>query len=125
MTLTVLIVDDDAAIRRLATLMLEREGFRVLSADSGRAALETFREQKEEIAVAILDATMPEMDGAETFHALRSIRSDLPVVFISGNSEEDVARRVSGETKLKFLKKPFTIAALNTTVRDVLNEQKS
>ena len=122
---TVLVVDDEATVRRVAARMLQGEGYRVLDADSGDAALEIFREQKEEIAVEILDATMPGMDGAATFHGLRSIRSDLPIVFVSGHSEQDVTQSVSGEKGLRFLKKPFTIASLNTTVREVLIEQKA
>jgi two-component system cell cycle sensor histidine kinase/response regulator CckA len=84
---TVLVIDDEEMVRRVARSMLESYGYSVLVADDGRAALEVFKEVSPQISVVVLDLTMPSMSGEETFRQLRAIRSDVRVIRSSGYNE--------------------------------------
>jgi two-component system cell cycle sensor histidine kinase/response regulator CckA len=64
------------------------------------------------VSAVLLDLTMPEMDGDATFEALRALRPGLPVVFTSGHSEEDMARRLEGREAVAILPKPFRLEEL-------------
>ena len=93
--LKILVVDDESRMRKLVRDFLEREGFRVLEASDGAAAMELFYEDKD-IALIILDVMMPNMDGCESTQAIRALdRPDakaVPIIALSANAfEEDVA----------------------------------
>src|ERR1700722_1471262 len=82
---TILLADDDAAIRVLVTMFLEREGYPVLTASDGAEALSVFKERQESIALLISDVTMPKMNGLQLAASVRTLRPRLPVILISGN----------------------------------------
>jgi nitrogen-specific signal transduction histidine kinase/CheY-like chemotaxis protein len=113
---TVLVVDDEEAVCRVSQRMLEREGFEVFIAESGEEAMMALRQRPEKIDVVLLDLTMPQMDGEMTFHELRRIRPDLPVVFMSGHREQDIAMRLLGKTRVDFLHKPFSLEGLRDKI---------
>jgi two-component system cell cycle sensor histidine kinase/response regulator CckA len=113
---TVLVVDDDDDVRRVSQDMLEHAGFQVLTAESGQEAVLALRERRDSIDVVLLDLTMPQMDGETTFHALRRIRPDLPVVFMSGHGKPRVALRLSERTRVDFLGKPFSPEGLREKI---------
>ena len=117
---TILLVDDDSAVRQVAAQMLDGLGFKVLIAANGREGLEVFREHEGEIDCVILDLTMPEMGGEEVFGELRRLRSDLCVILSSGYNEEDVTRRFVGQGLAGFIQKPYTSAKLRVTLNRVL-----
>ena len=117
---TVLIVDDEKVIRDLGARILGRQGFEVLKAESGAQALELFRAHTEEIAVVLLDLTMPGLSGEETFRELRRIRPDVRVILSSGYNEQDAIDRFVGEGLAGFLKKPYSNADLVRKFADVL-----
>ena len=127
---TVLLVDDEEGVRSMAHRMLERLGFRVLTAVDGIEAVETFRRHHEEIRLVLLDMTMPRMDGVEAFRALRSIRPDVKVILTSGYSEQMAAEQVgaaaheAGERgPAAFLQKPYRPADLVRKIDDVLDQE--
>ena len=107
---TVLLVDDERALLALGASMLSRLGFAVLAAADGQEALAMYREHMDEITLVLLDLTMPGMDGAETFHALRALDATVRVVMSSGYGEQDMATRFAGEGLAGFLPKPYTLA---------------
>ncbi len=117
---TVLLVDDDPAVRRVGERMLARLGFKVISAAHGREGLEAFRERQGEIDCVILDLTMPEMAGDEVFRELKSLQQDVCVILSSGYTEEDVARRFADTGPAGFVQKPYTLANLQSTLHHVL-----
>jgi PAS domain S-box-containing protein len=117
---TVLVVDDERAVRTVAGRMLTRGGFDVLTADGGEEAVHLYAENRETICAVVLDATMPNMDGEATYHALRMIRHSVPIVLCTGHSEWDAANILEGKTKVSFLPKPFTLATLTSSVRTAL-----
>jgi CheY-like chemotaxis protein len=89
---TILVVDDEEWVLELAREFLERNGFTVLTAGGGRVALEIIREDEAEaIDAVVLDLTMPDLDGKETFLEIRELRPHLPVIVSSGFGEEATA----------------------------------
>ncbi len=117
----ILLVDDEESIRAMGNRMLERLGFQVLAAADGRAALEIYRTRREEIALVLLDLTMPHMDGAETFRELRRIDPAARVVMSSGYTESEIAPRFANERLSGFLQKPYALYALAQCLRNALS----
>ncbi len=118
----ILLVDDEPAIRKVATAMLERLGYRVLTAANGREALAVFQERVHEIACVLLDLTMPHMDGEETFRELRRIRADVRVVLCSGYNEQDITGRFISKGLRGFIQKPYQMKALAQALQDATRD---
>ncbi len=113
---TILFVDDEPAVRRLGQLTLQSIGFRVLPAEDGRQGLELFRAHASEITAAVVDLTMPRMDGLELLAHLRAAAPDLPVLLMSGYSENEVSARLAGQEASGFVQKPFPPREFLSTV---------
>jgi PAS domain S-box-containing protein len=103
-----LVIDDDQGVREAASRLLEFFGFRVLQGVDGRHGAEVFRQHASEVVVVILDMTMPEMNGEETFREIRRVRADVPVILSSGYNEIEATRRFTAKGLAGFLQKPFT-----------------
>lgn len=104
----ILVVDDDAMVRRTTTATLAELGYNVVEAPGGATAVEIVRARPDRFSVVLLDLVMPGMTGSETFRALTAIRPDLPVVVCTGFAADahidvEVKRRVAG-----LIQKPFT-----------------
>ena len=104
---TILLVDDEEAIRALGKRMIERMGFDVILAKDGREAVQTFKDNVDTIDCVLLDLTMPHMDGEEAFRELRAIREDVRVVLCSGYNEQDISKRFVGRRLAGFVQKPY------------------
>jgi nitrogen-specific signal transduction histidine kinase/ActR/RegA family two-component response regulator len=117
---TILVVDDDEAVRNVAKRILERAGFRVLVAVDGIDGLAVFREHTSEIGVVLLDVTMPRMGGEETFRQLRQLAPEVRVVLSSGYSAQEATSHFAGKGLAGFVEKPFTPQELLERVRAVL-----
>ena len=115
---TILVVDDEDAVRRVAHRVLERAGYRVLVATDGREGEHIFHEHRHEIGAVIADLTMGEIGGIELIRALRVVDPALPVLLMSGYSSDDSAAISS--LGVPFLAKPFTANMLVAAVREVL-----
>lgn len=122
---TLLLVDDEATVREVVTEIVEQLGFSVLTAADGREALDLYRERGAEIAVVLLDMTMPHMDGDETFRELRRLNPGVPVILSSGYAEQDVVSRFAGKGLSGFIQKPYTLDELRTTLSQVMSAGKS
>jgi CheY-like chemotaxis protein len=117
---TLLVVDDENDIAKMAQLFLELNGYRVLVADSGAAALELWAEQSSDIDLLVTDLVMPSIDGATLTRALRKRRPDLPVILATGADAGDFTEELKG---LKFeaqLQKPYTRQQVLSAVRKAL-----
>ena len=112
----VLVVDDEETIRSIAKSTLESQGYRILTASNGRDALELFRDKPNSIKAVVLDLTMPVMGGREALPAIRAIRSDVPVVLISGYSEDQMRPLFASDRLTGFLQKPFTSKQLREKI---------
>ena len=113
---TVLVVDDEQAVRQLTGAMLSHLDFAVLSAADGLEGLKVFETHSEEITCVLLDLTMPNMDGEACFEALRQLKPDTPVVLVTGYSEHKVHSLFAGKGLAAFLHKPFKMAGLIRTL---------
>jgi CheY-like chemotaxis protein len=122
---TVLIADDEATIRSALATLLGEMGFSTKLAENGHQALELFDAAPQDIVLVLLDLTMPLMGGAETFSALRSRAPSLPVVMMSGYSEQQAFDRSSGQSRTAFLGKPYSVEALEAVVRTLLAESEA
>jgi CheY-like chemotaxis protein len=109
---TILVIDDEAAVRQTAKSALESYGYRVVVAANGKEGVTLFHERGEEISAVLLDMTMPVMSGEEALARLRSIQSDIPVVLSSGYEEADATRRFTGKGLAGFIQKPYAAAGL-------------
>jgi CheY-like chemotaxis protein len=117
---TVLVIDDEPSVRDVARAILERAGFEVLVAASGREGLERFRAGADRIVAVLLDMTMPDFSGEEVFAELRSIRPGVPVILSSGYNEQDATRRFAPAGLAGFIQKPYLPADLLSKVRAAL-----
>lgn len=117
---TVLVVDDEDSVRRVAREFLELAGFDVVEASRGAEAIELVRDRTSSFRAALLDVSMPEMDGAQTLAGLRRLRGDLPVVFMSGHSATDLGRIDEGSARTARVRKPFGINDLRAALRSVI-----
>ncbi|MCP4873153.1 MAG: response regulator [Proteobacteria bacterium] len=113
----VLIVDDEPIIREFASAALEQAGFEVVTANDGLQALELFQVDPSRFDVVVLDLTMPQMSGDETFRALRAIRPDLRVILSSGYDETEATARLAGKGLVGFIQKPYRTSELLRVVR--------
>lgn len=115
----ILVVDDDAVIRRLIIVNLELEGFDVAEAVDGQAALEAVAEQIPHVVV--LDVAMPRLDGLATTAALRTdpATSDIKIVIVSARAQQADVRRGMDAGADAYLTKPFEPEALIRCVREL------
>ena len=116
---TVLLVDDDEAVRGVVRGGLEARGYRVLAADSGEAALAMTGEQPQ---IAVIDYAMPGMDGAQTAERLRRLMPRLPIILASGHADTAAVERALGGSAT-VLRKPFDIAVLSETMTRLLTTE--
>jgi PAS domain S-box-containing protein len=119
---TVLLVDDQDAVRDTGVVMLQRLGFSPLSASSGLEAVAVFRKHQKTICCVITDLTMPDMDGWETLTALRKIQPDLPVVLVSGHDQSQAIKQDHPEKFQAFLHKPYAMTQLKNALNKALKE---
>ena len=117
---TVLVVDDDEAVRALAVRFVRRLGLQALEAADGHLALACFREHAATINCVLLDLTMPRLDGVATFRELQRLRPGIRVVLCSGYSQQDAVRRFGGEGLSGFLQKPYSLPQLERHLEALL-----
>ena len=121
---TVLIVEDDAALRALAARVLESSGYKVLLARNGVEALALCAGYDGRIDLVASDVVMPEMSGRPLVEKLAETRAETRVLFMSGYTDDDVMRRGVLDGRTAFIQKPFTAIQFATKVRDVLDQPR-
>ncbi|MCA9524007.1 MAG: response regulator, partial [Myxococcales bacterium] len=116
----VLVVDDEEMVRVVAELLLDGVGFAVESAPGGAEALEILRRGAPRVDVVLLDLTMPEMDGRQTFLAMREAGFETPVVLTSGYLESEVWGRFRADGVSGFIQKPYRVDDLVRVLRQAI-----
>lgn len=116
----VLVVDDEAVVRQIVTIALERAGRKVIAVDSGSAALEVFTRAPEKVGLVLLDWKMPGMDGAEALRHLRSISPNLKVIISSGLPKTDAEYHFRDAPVSGYLQKPYRMSELTLLVDAIL-----
>jgi two-component system, cell cycle sensor histidine kinase and response regulator CckA len=122
---TVLVADDEPAVRALAESVLREAGYAVELAEDGGQAIECLRALGERVSVVLLDLTMPRLGGAETALEVRQLLPNIPIVAMSGYGDIEVMERFSGAHIDDFLPKPFSPEHLTAKIRDVLAQRLS
>ena len=117
---TVLIADDEETVCAVGKMMLERIGFKVLTAANGRQAVEVFKQHSNAITLVLLDLTMPHLGGEEVFREIRLIKPDAKVIISSGYNEMDTTQQFAGKGLAGFIQKPYTSKELKALLADVL-----
>jgi CheY-like chemotaxis protein len=120
----ILVADDEPLVRKTATLALERYGYKVLSAENGKEAIEMLQARGDEIAVILLDMAMPVMSGEEAFPELKRIQPDVAIVISSGYSEQTARERFGASAVEAFIQKPYTGVELVQKIQAALAKQK-
>ncbi|HEU5070906.1 MAG TPA: response regulator [Verrucomicrobiae bacterium] len=119
---TVLVVDDEENIRRVAQSTLERFGYQVLVAANGAEAVSLYAKHRAKVALVLTDMAMPVMDGPATITALRAINPTVAIVGSSGLADNAVVARAMNNGICHFVAKPYTAEALLQKIHDVLQE---
>ncbi len=117
---TVLVVDDDPAVRRVLRATLEAHKYRALVAEDGRDGFTVFQRHADSIVCVVLDMTMPVMDGCQAFKRIREAAPTMPIVIISGYAREDAKRKFEADDSMDFLQKPFLPRDLVARIDDFL-----
>jgi PAS domain S-box-containing protein len=121
-TETVLVAEDDEAVRRLSREILEKYGYTVIEAGNGEEAIEKFKENKEKINILLLDVIMPKKNGKKVYEEIKRIKPDIKAFFLSGYSEDLILKKGILEKGINFIFKPVKINDLLRNVREVLDK---
>jgi two-component system cell cycle sensor histidine kinase/response regulator CckA len=118
---TILLVEDEEAVRSFAARALKLRGYHVMEAAGGEEALEIVNSFQGKIDLLITDVVMPSMDGPTLVRAVKRLRPEMAVIFMSGYAEEAFRRHDEKAEDLHFLPKPFGLKQLAAKVKDVLS----
>ena len=122
---TVLLVEDEDAVRGLARQILEQEGYSVLEASRGEEAISLCATYEQSIELLLTDVVMPETSGKEVADRLLTMRPEIKVLFMSGYTDEAIVHHGVLDAKVQFIQKPFTPVALAKKVREVIDSNGS
>ena len=117
---SILLVEDEEAVRAFAARALTSRGYKVYEAPSGIEALEVMQETGGEIDLVVSDVVMPELDGPSLLRELRKTRPDLKIIFISGYAEDAFKKNLPEGEDFHFLPKPFSLKQLAIAVKETL-----
>ncbi len=117
----ILVVDNEETTRETLLKILEREGYQVLTANDGQAALEIINEQRVNLVVS--DVCMPRMDGNKLLKMAKAVRPEIEVILMTGHGKMEMGIEALKEGAFDFIQKPFTKLALNKTVKQALEKQ--
>jgi CheY-like chemotaxis protein len=116
----ILVVDDEAQIREITRVSLEKNGYRVLTASDGAEAIPLYSQNRDKIKIVLMDMMMPIMDGPASISELLEIDPQVRIIAVSGLTESDKYASITGKV-YAFLSKPYTTERLLKTIHEVLN----
>jgi PAS domain S-box-containing protein len=122
---TVLVVDDEISVLETESEMIRSLGYKVFSASGGRAAIDIYKEKKDDISLVVLDMIMPEMAGIEVFESIKKINPQARVLLCSGYSLDGQAGRIMEKGCDGFLQKPFGMSAISRKIHEILTKDNS
>ncbi len=119
-TASILLVEDEEAVRAFAARALTSRGYKVAEAGSGVEALEVMKALDHDIDLVVSDVVMPELDGPSLLRELRKTRPDLKIIFVSGYAEDAFRKNLPEGEEFHFLPKPFSLKQLAVAVKETL-----
>lgn len=122
---TALVADDEEAIRSITSILLERLGFRVITAADGLETVDAYTEYAEDITFLLMDINMPRLNGLEATMRIRHINPKVPVLFMSGYPREEVMERFEQQPHTEFIRKPFVSDELTQSIRSVMEAYRN
>ena len=122
---TILVVEDDEAVRNLASQILKSLGYRVLEASSGEEALGLYGVMKEPIHLILTDVVMPRMSGRELADHFILLYPEMKILYMSGYTDDATVHHGVLEEGVNYIQKPFTMEGLAKKVRGVLDKEVS
>lgn len=117
---TILVLEDEADVRKLVATMLSSNGYKVLTADNGEGAIKAFKKSKQPVDLVLLDVVSPGLSGPMVADRLAELQPGLRVLFMSGYGDTNVVQRYVVEKGYALLTKPFTEQQLTKKVREVM-----
>ena len=122
---TALVADDEEAIRNITAALLERLGFRVITAADGFETVDLYTENAGDISLLLMDLNMPRLNGIEATLRIRHINPKVPVLFMSGYPREQVMERFGQQPHTDFVRKPFQSDELLAGIRSVMEARRN
>ena len=116
---TILLVDDEKMVLDIGVQMFTRLGFNVIPADSGRKAIETFKERKDSIDIIVLDMVMPDLGGAEVVDAIKDIDPNTKIILSSGYGRDHNTADIMQNCHA-FIQKPFSMQELSASLESIM-----
>ncbi len=122
-TESVLLVDDEEAVREVGEELLEAMGYRVLLARDGKEAIELYKKNRDDIDIVLLDIVMPRMGGGEVYDRMKEINPNIKVLLLSGYSIDGEAAEILERGCDGFIQKPFTMKELSGKLREIVEKE--
>jgi CheY-like chemotaxis protein len=119
---TILVAEDEPALRTMMARLLKDHGYEVLSVGDGKQGLELFKQQSGKIDLVITDIDMPRLDGSAMIRELKNLKSDLPIIVMSGYLDPELRALLQALGVAEFCQKPFTPNNLLRVVRKLAGE---
>jgi len=119
---TVLLVEDEELLRCTLAKVLRSNGFAVIEAADGVAAMDLFRAGPSQIDLILLDMTLPRMSGRAVLEEIRRIQPDVKIILTTGYAEENISRGLCLEGNCRFIRKPFELAKLHNLIQDLIKK---
>ena len=123
-TQTVLVVDDDEAVLNVASKVLSRGGYSVISASGGQEALERAEAAEGQVSLLLSDLVMPGMSGRELGEIFEGRYPEIPILYMSAYTEDEVILQGVRFSEINFISKPFTVEGLRLKARAVIEQGK-
>jgi DNA-binding response OmpR family regulator len=121
---TVLIVEDEEALRIPVSKMLRRKGFSVIEAPDGAVACDLFRANQRDVDVVLLDLTLPGMSGHDALAAMRQLCPHVNVILTTAYCQEEALADLGGQEPLGFIRKPYRMSELLFLLRSACRKQE-
>jgi|GEM_PF-304851 len=118
---TILVVEDEAEVLELCTFMLEKLGYKVLSAQTPHDAIKEAKDYEGEIHLLITDVVMPEMNGGELAEQLKTLRPSIRCLYMSGYTTNAIVHNGILKDNINYIQKPFTLHTLSAKLREILS----
>ncbi len=118
---TILLAEDDARVRKVVKMCLEEHGYNTIEAENGEQAVRMFKENEDKVSMVVMDVIMPVINGREAYRAIKNIKPDVKTIFMSGYTDDIIAKKGVLDEEADFISKPIVPDSLLRKIREVLD----